>query len=138
MCRPRRMLSKCVDKSRNSKMRYQLCAIVAKGSNIISIGWNHWSHPDFSTHAEAHALTRASITEGCDLYIARGRVEGVGLAMPCKNCLEKIKEAGIRYIYFTLDSEEDELSYVKIDTRDINFDTKSRQHGKNIYICGLI
>lgn len=59
---------------------------------------------------------------GCDIYVARYRTIGSGLALPCSKCYEIIKNAGIRNIYFTTSS--DSFSYAMIKSEEyenINF-----------------
>ena len=88
-------------------------AIIARGGVLLSYGWNqNKTHPAavvyFSNfiHAELAAIIRVNKIDlsGCDIYVARKMRtsdEPLGMSRPCKQCMEMIREAGIRRVYYT-------------------------------------
>ena len=52
---------------------------------------------------EVNAIKQASKTEGADNYVTRHTPTGMAMAKPCDNCMEAIRAAGIRRIYYTND-----------------------------------
>ncbi len=84
---------------RSRHRQHKLSAVILKGSNIVSTGWN-FSH----THAEHTAINRAWRTDihGATLVVMRLRRDGkIGMARPCPRCLAKIIEAGIKRCIYT-------------------------------------
>lgn len=91
-------------------------AIFRKGE-LISVGFNSYkthtifndiSNPyktsTFVLHAEMAAILKARRDlSGCDIYVYREYKKDGSMAMsrPCIACYTALKEAGIKYIYFT-------------------------------------
>ena len=104
--------------ARKSQHNFQLAALLVKSGRILSVGFNstktspcllklHKPRPINKLHAEQCALNRCGLeeTQGASLYIARiskSRKEG-GMAKPCSMCMELIRRAGIKKIYYTTD-----------------------------------
>lgn len=88
---------------------HRLGAVVARGNKVVSIGWNrykthpHSPHPFKHIHAEVAALMKITDKlDGADLYIYREGKDGIPrLSKPCKSCMNVIKQAGIKRIYYT-------------------------------------
>lgn len=84
-------------------------AVIAKGNKFISGGWNvSKTHPKSNSyrkhiHAEFSAILRSKESlEGCDIYVYREKKDwSMGLAEPCKFCVEMLKSKGIKTVYFT-------------------------------------
>jgi deoxycytidylate deaminase len=105
------LLSRNVSKHSNCKVR--VGAVLVKHSKPISVGFNkvkynkYFSHPYKETiHAEMSCLKTAEKTNinGCDIFVYRERKDGtIGLARPCEDCLTKLKEYGIKRIYYSTD-----------------------------------
>ena len=91
--------------------KFRLVAVFARGSRVISYGYNSFlpltGQQPFSRHAEEAALSRVPhdlIGDG-DLYICRALADGTyGMARPCPSCMEAIREAGIDTIHYSLDN----------------------------------
>lgn len=113
-------------------LEYQLCAVIARGGSIVSVGFNkrqtnsfveHYtdrvrgSDRDYcmSTHAEMDAVAQVrSKTDltGCKMYVARIRPvgnlagENLGMARPCEICQKVLWAYGIRRAYYTINDNE--------------------------------
>ena len=113
----------------DSNIEYRLCAVVVKGGNVISIGFNqrktnafveHYTDKirgyerDFclSTHAEMHAVSQARANtdlRGCKIFVARIRPDKSptkhvsGLARPCLICQNVLYSYGIKKAFYTID-----------------------------------
>ena len=96
MCRKTRMLNLARTKAKESDYIYRLGAVIVKGGKILAIARN-----TPKGHAEVNAIKQASKTEGADIYVTRHTPTGMAMAKPCDNCMEAIKAAGIRRIYYT-------------------------------------
>ena len=89
---------------------FRLGAVIFKGRNVISMGWNkaEKTHPKSNTpygriHAEFDAINSAGTDiVGADIYVHRLLKNGnPGLSRPCRGCMTKLREAGIRNIFFS-------------------------------------
>lgn len=80
----------------------------------------------FSTHAEIAAINVASDCDRATLYIARlNNSDLYSISRPCAWCVQKIIEAGINRVVFTLDyngSCEESISSFYLD--DVTWNTK--------------
>ena len=92
-------------KNNDTLLHHKHAAVVAKGSWIISLGYNHWKSQDNSVHAEVHAIRCAlrimPNLQGCTIYVARHCKSKVGLSRPCDECMDAIYKAGIKDIIYT-------------------------------------
>jgi deoxycytidylate deaminase len=122
-------------------LEYHLCAVIARGGNIMSIGYNKRNTNGFvehytdkvrgtgrsyslSTHAEMDAVAQArskSDLRGCKIYVARIRKPDqksvVGLARPCSICQNILHAYGIRRAYYTID--DDNYGVMRVVQRDV-------------------
>lgn len=114
-------------------LEYFLCAVIVKGGNILSIGYNKKSTNGFvehfadvargqrdyclSTHAEMDAVlaARAKIDlRGTKIYVVRIKASGgLGMARPCFICQHMLYNYGIRRAYYSID--DDEYGVMKVD-----------------------
>lgn len=88
-----------IKEAAKARHHHQLAAILVRGGKIISIAHNH-SH----VHAEHAALNRAwrSGTDGATMYVIRvKRSSSIGLAKPCKMCIDRMVQAGVRKVVYT-------------------------------------
>lgn len=95
--------------------QHRLVSLVIKSDNIISIGWNS-AH----IHSEHAAINRAwrSDIRGCAILTVRFRHDGsIGISKPCALCLERIKNAGIRKVYYSDRSSNIEM--MKVSSSDV-------------------
>lgn len=93
---------------------HKMGAIVVRKGHIIGWGYNkNRSHPksksyEHMIHAELAALLNAGFIEGtadADLYIVRITKGGsMATSKPCNDCMDLIKEAGIRNITFVCEN----------------------------------
>lgn len=123
-------------------VEYQLCAVIARGGNVVSVGFNHSKTNGFvehytdqivgpdrgysmSTHAEMDAVlsVRAKTDlRGCKIYVARVRPPGnldgdtLGMARPCSICQNVLWAYGIQRAYYTID--DNNYGVMKIVQRD--------------------
>lgn len=109
-----RLLKSLIEKS--TCHAYRIGAVLAKGSNVISVGFNHWGtrqiierhrhiRPNNDTvHAEIHAILGVSKEEAakCTLYVGRFTKEGrPANAKPCPLCQTILKEMGVKRVFYT-------------------------------------
>lgn len=88
-----------IKEAAKARHHHQLAAVLVRGGKIISIAHNH-SH----VHAEHAALNRAwrSGTEGATMFVIRVKRSGmIGLAKPCKMCVDRMMQAGVRKVVYT-------------------------------------
>ena len=92
-------------------------AAIFKRGELISVGFNSYkthtlfndiSNPyiksTYVLHAEMAAILKSRRDlSGCDIYVYREYKKNGSIAMsrPCIACYTALKEAGIKYIYFT-------------------------------------
>ncbi len=88
--------------------------IVAVRRKIVGLGWNKGkTHPAASKtisqhiHAELAAIigVNAKDLRGADIFVARkmrGKGQDLGMSRPCKHCLELIRQAGVKWMYYTV------------------------------------
>lgn len=88
---------------------HKLGAVISKGNRVISLGFNknkthtRSNHNWKRLHAEISAIIKAKqdITN-CYIYIYRETKDGqIAMARPCCSCMQAIKEAGIKKIFYT-------------------------------------
>lgn len=109
-----------IAESNDTYEKWKLACVIVKGGSVLAVGQSKLrcnpAHCDFempgirervSLHAEADALSRCGNPKGATLYVARiGRAGHVRLAKPCKGCQEKLLDAGIKKVYYSI-SETD-------------------------------
>ena len=104
---------------------FKLTAVIVRGGNVISVGYNKSSTNAFvehytdivrgsrdyclSTHAEMDAILKCrdkTDLVGCKIYIARIRKDNdkLGLARPCEICQRALFNYGIKKAYYSIDS----------------------------------
>lgn len=99
--------------SAKSTHKMKMGCVIVSGSNIIGRGFNiHKTHTKFGSgngntiHAEGMALidaySKSFDLSKCEAYIYR---QGNLMARPCKHCLEYLKFAGIRKVYYTCEED---------------------------------
>jgi tRNA(Arg) A34 adenosine deaminase TadA len=103
---------------------FRLGAVVCNGSRIIGASSNSYRthtllsrfYPWPHIHAEAGAILRVGM-DRCyhsDLYVARvTRDDQLALARPCEYCLELIKFARIRNVYYSVRNGYERLRMVE-------------------------
>ena len=108
---------------------YHLCAIIVRGGNVISVGFNKRNTNGFvehytdkvrgngrnyclSTHAEHDAIlqVRSKIDlTGCKIFIVRVKAPGskqrLGMAAPCAICRAVLAAYSIKRAYYTIDDD---------------------------------
>ena len=87
-------------------------AALYSGSRLLAVGANRWvTHPssdnkefNLSFHAEHVALVHRQHydnTRRMTMYVGRRREDGTpGCSQPCNNCLELMRLAGVRRVWF--------------------------------------
>lgn len=102
-----RFVKVAYEESKKSTHRHKLGAVIFKHGKIISKGYNktnrgvstNYGHWAGSLHAELAAIISARTSLiGSSILVARSTGN---LTRPCESCMAAIKEAGIRYIYYT-------------------------------------
>jgi len=101
-----------------SDNRFRIGAIVVKSGRVLggsaNITKTSPSTPPnrFSTHAEIAALRVSSETEDSTLYVSRlNSSDQMALARPCSWCMQKILEAGIYRVVYSIDQNSAEFFY---------------------------
>lgn len=98
--------------SRHSEYRIKIGAVLVKHGTPISIGFNKLKfHPKYSnpTKKTIHAEMQAILSSGkekirnSEIFVYREfkRTGLPALARPCEDCILKLKEFGIKRIYYT-------------------------------------
>lgn len=132
MSRDKRIMDKALKLAHTSPHnRFKMCAILAKGNKILSIGFNsHRTHPlqvaknknslnkDKITHAELDALIgiKPGLAKGSTMYVARiRRLDGQqGSSRPCPDCMSILKRHKIRKIVYIENTENREMGMEKL------------------------
>ncbi len=106
-------------------LEFYLCALIVRGGNVLSTGFNRRSTNGFvehfadvcrgqrdyclSTHAEMNSILKVrdkTDLRGSKIYVVRIRpTGGVGLAKPCEICCHVLYNYGIKRAYYTIDDE---------------------------------
>jgi len=91
---------------------FSLGCVIVKSGVVISSGVNNMkkTHPkainyDYPyLHAELAAMIGVDEAElrGSVVYVARKRASGIGLAKPCSFCQAKMRQFGIRGVFYTI------------------------------------
>jgi deoxycytidylate deaminase len=99
--------------SKLSDHRVKVGAVIVKKKPIVACSNKNVTHPLYADPSKGkssslHAEIRCIIHSRCDLvgsdiYVYRETKDGnYALARPCKVCLQALKEAGIRKIFYTI------------------------------------
>jgi len=101
--------------SKYSEVSPKMGAVISK-KKPISIGFNKKkpSIGNHSTHAEICALLTGGIFNdfsNCEIYVYREANGLPALARPCDKCMKKLREFGIKKVYYTVD----ESPYWKVE-----------------------
>lgn len=111
------LLGRAAELASFSTETYRHGAIIVKGSKTLAVGINRnvnnpnqVSNPktEASIHAEVAALNacRRANLEGAVIYVARILKDGSpAMSKPCENCQKALREAGIKKVFYTVDSE---------------------------------
>ena len=117
----RYFLDKAIKLSRLSDYpQFKHGAVITKNGNVLGMGVNRMvnnpgsisddevAKKHASIHAEVAALKacgKANLT-GATIYVARtSRIfSRPAMSKPCENCQEALREAGIKRVYYTIDS----------------------------------
>ncbi len=97
---------------KSSFKQHRVGAVIVKGGNILSTGYNQLRPSKLlqtnTLHAEAAAILkllkehRLEDLSGATLYVTRFTKGGkVGMARPCPECESLIRSVGISRVYFT-------------------------------------
>jgi pyrimidine deaminase RibD-like protein len=125
-------LNLAIERAKNHKfddsINFNLCAVVIRGGNILSVGFNKRATNGFvehytdkirgarrgyalSTHAEMDAVSSARTKvdlRGCKIFVARinlfGDKNNLGMARPCQICQNILYSYGIRRAFYTIDN----------------------------------
>jgi deoxycytidylate deaminase len=97
--------------SYKSPSRYKLGCVIVNKKQIVALGFNDMAktHPKVplrhkTLHAELHALIGTSWrdTKGCTAYVYReDRTGKKANAKPCPMCELALRQAGIKFVYYT-------------------------------------
>ena len=119
-------------------LEYHLCAVLVKGGQVLSIGYNKQATNSFvehftdrvrgvrdyclSTHAEMDVVLKArNVTDlrGSKIFVARVRRDGdLALARPCEICQEILYSYGVKRAYYTISNNEYGVMRVKNPEND--------------------
>ena len=89
-----------------SKKNFLLAAVVKRKDGAITVSSNcNTKRPDPSVHAEYRVLKKADV--GCELFVARVTRDGQwAMAKPCKFCQARIRNRGVKRVYYTISPNE--------------------------------
>ena len=126
MCRKSKFLKAAIRKidSDNSdySVQHRHGAVIVKSGRVLSSGVNRIkTHPDAvieaddgeiickSIHAEMDAILKVKNKEqlkGATMYVARkGRLNQIGMSLPCDMCQQSLKKYGFRRAVFTTEHD---------------------------------
>jgi len=121
--RQRRFFEIAKKVARTSKAsQFKFGVLIIKNGQIVSLGSNHpgKTHPKSKTrnsliHAEFNAVINGRQNlYGSDIYIWRsGSSEQQLIATPCKDCMNLIREVGIKKIFHTT-GLEDQFNLIEV------------------------
>ena len=105
------------EQSKKSQFKQRLGAVIVKSGRVLAVGYNRVGHRakgmeeaelKSSVHAERAAIAKLLKPKhfhklhGSKIYVSRIMKDGsLGLAYPCKHCLDLIKSCGIKEVIFT-------------------------------------
>jgi deoxycytidylate deaminase len=88
--------------------KQKMGAVIVVNGHPLSVGCNqsktHPAAPYTGLHAEVQAIKCSGKTslKGGSIFVYRRRKDGrVGMARPCKYCMEDLKRAGIKRVYYS-------------------------------------
>lgn len=100
-----------IAQSKKSSMREKVGACLVVGKSILK-GFNKdkthtfYANPNkhvrHSIHAELDCLNKAPIADGGTIYVYREIHGEPSLARPCNHCMEFLKKANIKKIYYSV------------------------------------
>lgn len=94
----------------NSALSFKHGACLLRSNKIVSLGVNKYyevkvkdERVKLSIHAEVDALASSKNTKGMDLLIIRvsPKKHLLGNSRPCNTCIEKLKQKGIKRVYYS-------------------------------------
>ena len=100
-----------------SDCRHRHGAVTIRGGRVVAVGVNSYRNdmsqfnivPDLgrSIHAEEACLRVVKgEASGAVLYVARVNRKGEEMmSKPCSSCMEKLKQAGVKRVVYTIDSQ---------------------------------
>lgn len=114
--RDRARLDQAMRVAETSTCRKRHGAVVVRGGSVLSVGVNRYRTDkdynfippgDISYHAEEAALRAlGGSAKGGTIYVARlSAGSKPAMSKPCDNCMKLIKDAGIKKIVYTIDSQ---------------------------------
>lgn len=107
--------------SRSNVVHHRHGCVIVLDNDIVGEGYNyHTEHMEhqFTIHAEVAALMqfpgkKKKILTECELYVVRIGTDGMGQPLkyskPCVNCTRAILKAGLKRVYFSTNSEFDNM-----------------------------
>lgn len=91
----------------NSCMLQKHAAALIKSNKEICMGYNRLIRKHMSIHAEMDAIydfikkNRRYDLRGLDIIVIRFKNNELKISRPCKSCIEKMRELGIRKVYYS-------------------------------------
>lgn len=107
--------------ARSNVVHHRHGCVIVLNDDIIGEGFNyHTEHMEhqFTIHAEVAALMqfpgkKKKILSECELYVVRIGTNGMGCPLkyskPCVNCTRAILKAGVKRVYFSTNTEFDDM-----------------------------
>ncbi len=124
----------------DSKQDFRLSAVIVRGGNVVSTGFNKHNTNSFvehytdiargprsyclSTHAEMDAVLKGrerTNLRGCKIFVCRVRNDNnsLGMARPCVICQHVLYNYGIKRAYYSIDNNT--YGVMKIDNPAKNY-----------------
>lgn len=134
----------------NDKQDFRLAAVIVRGGNVISVGYNKHNTNSFvehytdiargkrsyclSTHAEMDAVLKGrekTDLRGCKIFVARVRLDNdeLGMSRPCEICQHILFNYGIKKAYYSIDNST--YGVMKVVNPAKNFYKNDRVFDKN-------
>jgi tRNA(Arg) A34 adenosine deaminase TadA len=106
----KKMIDRAFEISQEATHKFRIgCVIYDKKPLTMAANCGIKTHPNLpglvdKLHAEMKALKVYNNVNGADIVVVRGSKTNPRLAKPCKYCLERIKNAGIRRVIYSTDN----------------------------------
>lgn len=90
-----------------SPMLQKHAAAIIKSKKEITIGYNKFIGKQFTIHAEMDAIfdfikkNSRDELKGMDVIVIRSKNNKLNISRPCKACIEKMRDLGIRKVYYS-------------------------------------
>lgn len=112
------IISKILNSAKSVDCGFKLGCAAVKNGKLIAISSNsnktHTIAKDTrmqGIHAEMGIVAMLEDLSSYDIYVARWRPSGPGLAAPCTHCMKVLKKAGCKEVFYTINQTWEEAFF---------------------------